>query len=367
MSQGGLAGPLAPTIGAATGCPGSFPSVAPPRGSLLLGGANCAREGAQGPAPACREAKRSVNGLGNMVQIPFSSPAGPPRFVLEQPLGPKAPLEALRLQYEAFGARLNKKLRVPVEITKVQAGTVDAEWIELAGVTPQRVILYLHGGGFTLGSAESHRAVIIRLCQAAGARALSVSYRLAPEHPFPRALEDALIAFEWLLRQGVDPRGLVIAGDGAGGGLALSATMALRDNQATLPAALTCLSPWTDLALTGWSLLTNEEIDQGYDFKTLSVMARHYLKGHRPTDPLVSPLYGDFKRLPPLLIQCGASEMLRDDTTRLSAIAERAGADLSVEVYEDMPHAFHLQPKLAATPGALTRLGSFIRSRAVID
>jgi acetyl esterase/lipase len=186
---------------------------------------------------------------------------------------------------------------------------------------------------------------------------------LAPEFPFPSALEDALEAYRWLIRGGNDPRGIVLCGDGAGGNLAISAAMALRDAKLPVPAAIVAMSPWTDLAFGGGSLLNAAKTDRIMSVPALMYCARHYLSGEIPTNPLASPLYGDFKSLPPTLLHAGALEILRDDAVRTAQAAERGGVDVSVEVFDNMPHLFQAFPLLPEAPASLHRISSFIQMR----
>jgi acetyl esterase/lipase len=274
--------------------------------------------------------------------------------------------EAARLRVRE--ARLSTRFaRVPadIQVTRVMAGPVRAEWIEPAGAQFHRVIVYLHGGGYVMGSLDTHRNLVARLATAAGARALILNYRLAPEHPFPAALEDTLAAYRWLLMEGLDPAGIAFAGDQAGGGLALAAAMWLRDNRAPLPAALVTLSPWTDLAFGGRSILRNAAKDHTLSIEMLAYFAQSYLQGALPTNPLASPLYGKLAGLPPLLIHAGANEILRDDATRLGERALNAGLDVSVEIYADQPHAFQLFDMLPEAQASVARLGAYIKSRTV--
>lgn len=252
-----------------------------------------------------------------------------------------------------------------VEITPVEAGAVQAEWIEPAGAQFHRVIIYLHGGGYVSDSLAAYRNLVARLATAANARALLVDYRVAPEHVFPAALEDALGAYKWLLLQGFDPSGIVLAGDGSGGGMAIAAALALRDNKAPLPGAIVALSPWTDLALSGRTLIRNAEKDKLLSLELLAYCAQHYLRGALPTSPLASPLYGNLAGLPPMLIHAGANEILRDDATRIADKGHRAGVDVSVEVFDGMPHVFQLFEKIPEAEASLSRIGSFIKSRTV--
>lgn len=286
------------------------------------------------------------------------------KFSAQKKIGPQTSIPELRVQEEKLLKRF-AKVKPEISISPVETGRTKAEWIEPAEAQQHRVILYLHGGGFCLGSPNTHRGLVARLCEASSARGLLVDYRLAPEHKFPGAVEDALDSYQWLLGQGIDPKGIVIAGDSSGGGLAISVCMALRDANAPLPAAVVTMSPWTDLALTGWSLLTLAKEDPALSLESLSVMARHYLQGKSPTEPLASPFYGDFRGLPPMVVHVGSNEILRDDATRLSQRAEAAGVDISVEVWAGMTHVFQLNPMLSESKGSLARLGSFVKTRTV--
>jgi acetyl esterase/lipase len=240
---------------------------------------------------------------------------------------------------------------------------MQAEWIKPPKAESQRVILYFHGGGYCLGSRETYRPMVAQLCTGAEARGLLIDYRLAPEHPFPAALDDAVSAYRWLLGQGISPGGIVLAGDAAGGGLAIATAMALRDGGAPLPRAIVAMSPWADLAFTGLSVLTNAKRDSVLNWETLAICARHYLRKTLPTNPFASPFYGNFKGLPPLLIHAGSEELLKDDATRIAEKAEAAGCDVSCEIWDGMPHAFQYFSDMKEAQGSLDRIGSFIRSR----
>ncbi|MFZ1991533.1 MAG: alpha/beta hydrolase, partial [Alphaproteobacteria bacterium] len=207
--------------------------------------------------------------------------------------------------------------------------------------------------------------LVARLATAASSRALFIDYRLAPEHPFPAALEDTLAAYKWLLLQGLDPSGIVLAGDGSGGGMAVAAALALRDNKAPMPGAIVALSPWTDLALSGRTLIKNAEKDKLLSIELLAYCAQNYLKGALPTNALASPLYGNLAGLPPMLLHAGANEILRDDAARLADKGHRAGVDISVEVFEGMPHVFQLFEKIPEAEASLGRIGAFIKSRTI--
>jgi acetyl esterase/lipase len=278
-----------------------------------------------------------------------------------RPLTPDSKIIAIRQKEARIAAR--RRYKGPAEIVPVTIGTLKAEWVRPPKAEGHRVILYFHGGGYCFGSPAEHRHLVARLCESAQARGLSIDYRLAPEHPFPAALDDAVTAYRWLIAQGINPAGIILAGDSAGGGLAIATAMALRDGGAPLPRAIVTLSPWTDLALTGWTILTKAQADPSQSWETLAVCARHYLKNTAPTNPFASPLYGNFRGLPPLLIHVGSDEILRDDATRVAERAEAAGCDVSVEVWDGMPHVFQFYTRLPEARGSLDRIGSFIRSR----
>ncbi len=280
-----------------------------------------------------------------------------------RPLSPDAKIIAMRQEEDKQAAR--KRYSGPAAIEEVTIGAMKGEWVRPPKAEGHRVVLYFHGGGYCFSSRDTHRPLVARLCQSAQARGFSIDYRLAPEHPFPAALDDAVSAYRWLLAQGVSPNGLVLAGDSAGGGLAIATAMALRDGGAPLPRAIVTLSPWTDLALTGWTILTNARVDTVSSWETLAICSRHYLKNTPPTNPFASPFYGNFRGLPPLLIHVGSDELLRDDATRVAEKAEAAGCDVSVEVWGGMPHVFQRFTKLPESRGSLDRIGSFIRSRTV--
>ena len=246
----------------------------------------------------------------------------------------------------------------------VDADGVPAEWVAPPGVSPGRVLLYFHGGAYQIGSPANLRHLVALLSGAAGARALSVDYRLAPEHPFPAAIEDALAAYRWLLASGVDPALIAVAGDSAGGGLALGALVALRDAGDPMPAGAVMLSPWTDLALTGDSLRTRAAVEVMVKPEGLPEDVALYLAGADPRHPYASPLYADLRGLPPLLIQVGDAEVILDDSTRLAARASEAGVEVSLEIWDDMPHVFPaFAGLLPEADQAIERVGSWLDRR----
>lgn len=253
--------------------------------------------------------------------------------------------------------RLNR-LPADVHCHHVFADGVAAEWIQVPDAD-WGVILYLHGGAYALGSISTHREFVARLARAAGMRGLAINYRLAPEHPFPAAMEDATAAYEWLLGIGVEPSRIVVAGDSAGGGLALAALVALRDTGKPLPAGAVCISPWTDLTLSGASVQSKAHLDCVLDPDSLEMYARLYAGERDRTSPLISPLYADLSDLPPLLMQVGTDEILLDDATRCAAKARQAGVSVSLEVWDEMFHVFQLVPFLPETKTAVGHIAEF--------
>ena len=254
-------------------------------------------------------------------------------------------------------------LPADVQCTPVQANGVPCEWTDVPGADAHRVVFYLHGGGYVIGSLTSHRELVARIARASGARALAIEYRLAPEHPFPAAVDDAVAAYRWLLAQGVSPSGIVIAGDSAGGGLTLATLVALKEAGDPLPAAGVCLSPWVDLEGVGDSMTSRDALDPMVHKPALVEMAAHYLNGAAPRTPLAAPLYADLPGLPPLLIQVGAAETLFDDSARFAAKAKAAGVDVTLEEWPELFHVFQAFSMLPEAREATDKIGAFIRQR----
>ena len=256
---------------------------------------------------------------------------------------------------------------IPADVKreKVSAGGVPAEWVVAENADPDRVILYLHGGGYVIGSINTHRELGSRLSRAAAARVLLIDYRLAPEHPHPAAVDDAVAAYRWLLSQGVNPSRMAIGGDSAGGGLTVATLVAVRDAGLPLPAAGVCLSPWVDLEGIGESMTTKAAADPMVQRDGLLKMAAAYLAGQNPRTPLASPLYADLSGLPPLLIQVGTAETLLDDSTRLAERARKSGVQVTLEPWEDMIHVWQAFASLLPEGRqAIDRIGEFVKHNA---
>lgn len=233
-----------------------------------------------------------------------------------------------------------------------------------AGVASGAVLLYLHGGGFTLGLDSAHRILISHIARAAGLRTLSLDYRLAPEHPYPAALEDCLAAYAWLQTQGYPAARIVLAGDSAGANLALALVHALSMRRRPLPGAIACLSGMFDLEGTGASFRTLADAQLNPNFAL--AMVGHYAPGRDLRDPLLSPLWGDLSGFPPLLIQAGADEMLLSDSTRLAERAHAVGVPVTLSIYPYLWHAWHAwAPHLPEAAAAVREVGMFLNASAV--
>ncbi len=248
-----------------------------------------------------------------------------------------------------------------------RANGVLSEWACAADARPEDRMLYLHGGGYISGDLDTTIPFAELISRNTGCSVLAIDYRLAPEHPFPHALDDAVRSFRWLRENG--PRGagparkLVIAGDSAGAGLALSTLLKLRDDREPLPDCAVALSAITDLSLGGSSLKTNAGVDPVLRVDFLEFCSRAYASGVDKKDPLVSPLFGDPEGLPPLFLQVGGREILLDDTLRFAEKAEAAGVDVTLDLWPEMFHSWQLfAPEVPEAQGALDRIGDFIRA-----
>lgn len=251
-------------------------------------------------------------------------------------------------------------------VQPVVASGVPCEWVAAPGVAEDRAILYLHGGAYTTGSLGTHRRHVAQLSAAAGARVLNVDYRLAPEHPHPAAVDDAVAAYRWLLTgAGVAPDRVVLCGDSAGGGLAVAALLALRDAGDPTPAGAALISPWTDLTFSGASHDTRAEVDPMCSRASLAPSAAAYVGEGDPKAPLISPAHADLSDLPPLLIHVGDHETLLDDSTMLAERAAAVGVDVELWIAPEMIHVWHVFAGMVPeSDEALATLGRWIEARA---
>ncbi|MFZ1889904.1 MAG: alpha/beta hydrolase [Candidatus Binataceae bacterium] len=276
-----------------------------------------------------------------------------------QPIDPNASIEKTRAGFEQMTVML--PVEADVKCQPVNAGGVKAEWVSAPGADAGRVILYLHGGGYVIGSINTHRAISGRISRAAKARVLLIDYRLAPEHPFPAAVEDSIAAYRYLLAQGTRPGRIAVAGDSAGGGLAIATLVAIKEAKLPMPAAGVGLSPWVDLEGIGESMTTKAKADPMVQKDGLLQMAAAYLGGKDPRSPLAAPLYADLSGLPPLLIQVGTAETLLDDATRLAERARKSGVNVTLEPWENMVHVWQaFAPILDEGQQAIDKIGAFV-------
>lgn len=268
-----------------------------------------------------------------------------------------------RARIEEVGAVWPAAPDIALETTQI--GGLACEWSLAPGSDPSRVLLFFHGGGYCSGSIVSHRRMVTEAGRAARARTLAIAFRLAPEHPFPAAYDDALTAWRFLQAQGFPPGRIAVGGDSAGGGLTLALTMRLRDGGEPLPGCGWLVSPWTDLTMSGDTLTTKEAVDPLIHKAYLEELAQAYVPpGVGRADPRVSPLFAELRGLPPLLIQVGSDETLLADSTRLAAAAGAADVPVTMEIWPHMIHAWPLwNARLDAGRRALAQAGAFIRAR----
>ena len=255
-------------------------------------------------------------------------------------------------------------------ITAVDANGVPGEWITVPGSDPNRRLLYVHGGGYVIGSTATHRRLCEDIAAASGCSILNLDYRLAPEHPFPAAVDDAIAGLQFMQENGPDGPGVAqstfVAGDSAGGGLTLATLLAARERGVAMPNAAIGISAWTDMAVTGESITTRADADPLItDAAMIKLMAAAYVSGGNAEDPLASPVYADYAGLPPLLLQVGDAEVLLDDTRRVTERARAAGVDVTEEVWDEMFHVWHaFAPMLPEGREAIARIGEFVKQHA---
>ena len=266
-----------------------------------------------------------------------------------------------RLDLDALGRSYGIAADVTVEPTS--ANGVRAEWTATPGAAADAALLYLHGGGYVIGSLDSHRHLAAEAGRASGCRTLTLDYRLAPENPFPAAVEDAVAGYRHLLGRGLQPGRVALAGDSAGGGLVVAAMVAIRDAGLPQPACGWCLSPWVDMEATGETMTSKAAADPTVQKAGILEMARLYLGGADPRSPLAAPIYADLSGLAPLLIQVGAAETLLDDALALAKAAGAADVRVALQIWPEMIHVWHLfHPELAAGRRAIAAGGDWVRA-----
>jgi acetyl esterase/lipase len=276
--------------------------------------------------------------------------------------GPTPDLPTLRTQFDTFAE--GQPLPDGVRFETAMLGGIPAERVTAAATDAPGAVLFFHGGGYMFGSAMGYRAVTANLAAAAGTQVIAVDYRLAPEHPFPAAVEDTTAAYRALLESGVPASQIGFAGDSAGGGLVIATMLSARDAGLPMPAAGYGISPWLDLACEGGSFTELAGVDPIMTAEGALGCAAAYLQGGDASHPLASPLTADFTGLPPLMLQVGSTEMFLDDSTRAARKAALAGVHVEMQVWPDMPHVWHLWPShVPEALAALTAGGRFLRER----
>ncbi|HEY0300535.1 MAG TPA: alpha/beta hydrolase, partial [Rhizomicrobium sp.] len=276
--------------------------------------------------------------------------------------GPDTPFMARRAQAEAFAAAFVKPDGIAIEAGEL--GGVPVEWITPDGAHPRQVFFHLHGGGYVLGNPAGSRAFTTDLALRARCRVVSVDYRLAPEHPFPAAVDDAVAAYRALLAQGTAPGDVAIGGESAGGGLAVATLLAARTEGLPMPGALVAISPWTDMRCTAESFESQAAKDPLLTRRSLKEMADAYMASSDPRHPFASPALGDLSGLPPMLIHVGSDEVLLDDAGALAAAARSHGVEATLEVWPRMIHVWHMfHPMLPEGADAMRDVASFIRGK----
>lgn len=280
------------------------------------------------------------------------------------PAAPPPTLHELRRAFSPSGSHLP----VPddVDVSEVSAGGVAARWFRSPGADTAHAVLFLHGGGYCLGSTRSHGELIARVARASGIQVLALDYRLAPEHPFPAAVDDVRAAWLWLRHQQELPaRSCAVVGDSAGGGLALSLLVTVGEADEDQPGAVALLSPWTDLTLSGESVTARAEDDPLLTPGLLAHLAGDYLAGADARSPLASPLFADLTGFPPLLVQVGTAEILLSDSERLARSAARAGVEVTLQVEDGAPHVYQSMHEVNRARESTDKIGAFLRHHLV--
>lgn len=284
--------------------------------------------------------------------------------------GIKAGAKKLKLEEKEVGesrkvidsfARKFSKLPQDCKIEQVEIEGIYAEWISTKESIEGKVILYLHGGGYGYCSADTHRTMAARIMMEAGVKILLPEYRLAPEHPFPAAIEDTLTVYRWLLKHGYDSSNIIFAGDSAGGGLSVAASLVLRNQYEPLPAALVCLSPWVDLTSSGQSYRENSEKDPYLRCDLVRKTAQHYAGDESLDHHLISPVFADLSGLPPLFIQVGSIEILLSDAEMLAEKARHAAVKVHFKVWKGMWHVWQINDGLPEAKKAVKEIGHFVK------
>ncbi len=276
----------------------------------------------------------------------------------------EAPIDFPRTRKTMEKQNAGRKHSKYVCVDQIDANGVKGEWQVPKDTSKNKVIYYVHGGGYTIGSPESHRVMTAALAEMSGFSVFSLDYRLSPEHKFPAPIDDAFNAYRWLLAEGLSPQDIIFVGDSAGGGLLLSLMLKLKSLGETLPNAAVLFSPWTDLTLSGGSVAQNKKSCSMLNDLILESCTAAYLDGEDPNNILVSPLLGDLSGLPPLLIYASSSEMLLDDSVRLAEKAKKSEVDVTLNIWQKQPHAWQIfYPFIPEAKRCLLEVAEFIKHR----
>ena len=269
-------------------------------------------------------------------------------------------IDQLRKETETAGSLI--PLPKNIKYKRVAAGNVDAEWITCGEVNKNRIFLFMHGGGYYRGSVAATRATVARISAEAKVKCLSIEYRLAPEHPFPAAIDDTYSAYQWLVNEGISPKHIIVSGQSAGGGLCLALLLKIKENNISQPLGAVALSPWTDLSQSGKTMIKNEKIDPVINKKYLDRFAKLYFPDLKNMSHLASPIIGDLSGLPDILIQVGSAETMLDDSTRFYKKAKKANVNAKLEIWENMFHGWHSNAHiLKDAENAIVSIGKFCR------
>ncbi|MCR9212658.1 MAG: alpha/beta hydrolase [Proteobacteria bacterium] len=292
-------------------------------------------------------------------------------FFVRRAMKKKRPMDHSLEEARTALSRLNNSyLRKPanISLSPVVTDRIKGEWVTHTPTKDNAAIYYLHGGGYFWGSPKTHREITYRLASAAEGRVFALDYRLAPEHPFPAALEDAVAGYEWLRAELGEAAQITIAGDSAGGGLALATLLALKDRGLVQPAAAMLISPWTDLSCSGQSMIDNAAKDPVFWPASLRHVAGYYAETEDLENPLVSPLFGDMSGLPPILLQVGSTEILLDDSRRLAERLQEAGISCRLDIWPDMVHVWHMAASFVPEGRqAILEIAQFAREHTTLE
>jgi monoterpene epsilon-lactone hydrolase len=281
--------------------------------------------------------------------------------IIKQVDAKAADAHSIRRRFHAVAKLLISAFGVQVSPDKING--LPVEWLTPKNAPEDKLILYLHGGGYIMGGCSTHRQIVSHIARAAGFRAVVPEYRLAPEHPFPAAIDDAVAVYRSLISTGLTPDDIILVGDSAGGGLAMALLLSLRDAGDPLPAAVCLLSPWLDLALTGETITTRADSDPWFRAEILRLVAHYYCNDDEVRNPLASPIFADVSGLPPLFIQVGGDEILLSDSTRLAENVRSCGGTVEIEVWPAMWHVFQVFiGKMPESRRAVEKIGAYIHS-----